>query len=343
MVVDGHQPFENMVKDVTPLPDQDIIHLEVMRAKICPKIDLSNMYEQICIVPEDVHKTVFVTIFGMFMSNIMQQGDCNTPSMFQHSMNITFWEFIGIFLHVYLDDLFIYSNTVEEHQQHLKTIFMWLCKCRFYMREDKCELFAKRIDCLGHVIDNKGLHADADKMAKICCWNRLHNYNNVQRFLGFIQYLAHFLPDVTTYMGPLATMTKNGTLFDWRPWHETCFQMIKLICCQTPILCLIESSKDEPIWVICDTSVYRVGAIYGQGPTWQTCRPAGFMSKKFTNAQWNYHVFKHEMLTILEVLLKWEDKLQGYHIHMVTSLLLTSDSRGIYTKFNPSTLLLLSC
>jgi RNase H-like domain found in reverse transcriptase len=84
-----------------------------------------------------------------------------------------------------------------------------------------------------------------------------------------------------------------------------------------PILRLIELLKDAPIWVICDALVYRVGAMYGQGPTWQTCRPAGFMSKRFTDTQWNYHVFEHKMLTILEALLKWEDTLLGYHIHMV--------------------------
>jgi RNase H-like domain found in reverse transcriptase len=65
-------------------------------------------------------------------------------------------------------------------------------------------------------------------------------------------------------------------------------------------------------------SVYRVGAMYGQGPMWQTCRPAGFMSKKFTDTQWNNCVFKHKMLAIIEALLKWEDKLLGCHIHVVT-------------------------
>ena len=89
-VVDGHQRNENMVKDVTPLPAQDVIRLDMARAKIHSKIDLSDAYEQICIVPEDVHKTAFATIFGTFISNVMQQGDCNVPSTFQHSMNITF-------------------------------------------------------------------------------------------------------------------------------------------------------------------------------------------------------------------------------------------------------------
>jgi hypothetical protein len=104
------------------------------------------------------------------------------------------------------------------------------------VRADNCELFAERIDCLGHVIDDKGPHADADKMAKIRNWNRLHNYNDMQRFLGLVQYLAHFLTDVTAYTGPLAAMTKNWAPFCWRPLHETCFQMVKTICCRTPVL-----------------------------------------------------------------------------------------------------------
>jgi len=64
-----------MVKDVTPLPDQDVIRLDIARAKIHSKIDLSDAYEQIHIIPEDVHKTAFAMIYRTFMSNIMQQGD----------------------------------------------------------------------------------------------------------------------------------------------------------------------------------------------------------------------------------------------------------------------------
>jgi len=64
--------------------------------------------------------------------------------------------------------------------------------------------------------------------------------------------------------------------------------------------------------------IYGVGVMYGQGETWQTCKPAGFMSRKFTDAQCHYQVYEQEMLAILEALLKWEDRLLGYHIHVVT-------------------------
>ena len=89
-VVDGQHRNENTVKDVTPLPDQDVIRLDVARAQIRSKIDLSDAYEQVCVVPSDVHKTAFATIYGMFISNVMQQGDCNAPSTFQQAMNSIF-------------------------------------------------------------------------------------------------------------------------------------------------------------------------------------------------------------------------------------------------------------
>jgi RNase H-like domain found in reverse transcriptase len=73
-----------------------------------------------------------------------------------------------------------------------------------------------------------------------------------------------------------------------------------------------------PIWVICDASMSGIGAIYRQKETWQTCRPASFMSRKFTTVQMNYRVFEMETITILEALLKWEDKLLGRKICIVT-------------------------
>jgi hypothetical protein len=59
--------------------------------------------------------------------------------------------------------------------------------------------------------------------------------------------------------------------------------------------------------------------MYGQGPEWHNCRPAGLMSWKFTDMQCHYQTYEHEMIAILQVLLKWEDKLMGYHIHVVSN------------------------
>jgi hypothetical protein len=124
--------------------------------------------------------------------------------------------------------------------------------------------------------------------------------------------------DVFAYTGPLAAMQKNSHLFHWKPIHQECMDNIKQLVCKPPILCPIDPKLDELIWVIFNTSASGVGAIYGQGSIWQTCHPTGFMSRKFSTAQHNYHVFEMETIAILKALLKWEDKLIGNHLHVVT-------------------------
>jgi len=85
-VIDCRKCNNNTVKDMTPFPDQDQIRMDVARARYHLKIDLSNAYEQVRVEPEDVKKTAFSTIFGTFLSQVMQQGDCNAPATFQRLM-----------------------------------------------------------------------------------------------------------------------------------------------------------------------------------------------------------------------------------------------------------------
>ena len=109
MVFDLCMQNKNTKKDISPFPDQDTIWHNIARAAYRSKLDMSEAYEQIHVHPEDVPKTAFATIFGMFVSPVMQQGDCNAPSTFQRLMTVVFRDYIARFVHVYLDDIFIYS------------------------------------------------------------------------------------------------------------------------------------------------------------------------------------------------------------------------------------------
>jgi hypothetical protein len=141
------------------------------------------------------------------------------------------------------------------------------------------------MDCLSHIINDRGIHTDTDKISHICKWCTSKNKHNVQRFLGLVQYLAHFVPDVTMYTGPLAAIQRNGHPFHWHPIHQVCMDNIKRLACKTSILRPIDPRSSEPIWLICDASASGIGCVYRQGPTWETCRPAGFMSKNSSPTQ----------------------------------------------------------
>ena len=82
-------------------------------------------------------------------------------------MMVTFHDQLGWFIHAYLNDVFAYSNTIEEHEEHLSIVFELLRKFGFYLEINKCDLYAERMDCLRHIINNNGVYANADKMSRI--------------------------------------------------------------------------------------------------------------------------------------------------------------------------------
>ena len=190
---------------------------------------------------------MFATIFRTFVSQVMQQGDCNALATFQRPMMVTFHDQLGQFIHAYLDDVFAYSNTIEEHEEHLGIVFELLRKFGFYLEVDKCDLYTERMDCLGHIIDDHGIHANVDKMSRIRNWRMPWNLNEIQQFMGLIEYLAQFMLDISAYTTPLTGIQRNGHPFQWRDIHETCFQMIKTLACKYPILRPINPSKSELI------------------------------------------------------------------------------------------------
>jgi hypothetical protein len=133
-----------------------------------------------------------------------------------------------------------------------------------------------------------------------------------------IQYLSQFLKDVIVFTSPLSSICSSGQESKWTELHEKCFVELKQLVAEAPIIKPIDYKSELPIWVITDASARGVGGLYGQGPNWRSCNPAGFMSRTFTPAQMNYATWEHELLAVLEALLHWEDKLFGLRFTIVT-------------------------
>ena len=122
-VFDLQEQNANTHKDLTPMPDQDVIRHAVVKARYRSKCDISNTHELIRVEPGDVWETAFTTVAGTFASNVMQQGDCNVPSTFQRFITHLLQDFIAKFVYTYLDDIFIFlDNTIEEHQYHIHLV-----------------------------------------------------------------------------------------------------------------------------------------------------------------------------------------------------------------------------
>jgi len=236
-VIDARQCNDNTMKDVTPLLDQEIIREDVAQVRYWSKINLADAYEQVQVQPEDVHKTAFSTIAGTYISNVVQQRDCNALATFQQLMTSIFCDVIGWFLHACLDNIFIYSDSIEDHEKYLKLVFDRLQQHHLYLKWDKCDLYVESMDCLGHLVDSQGIHPNTNKLSRICDWWTPCNYNDIQWFVGLINYVSTFLLNISMYTSPLQSMTQNRAPFLWKPMHQQ--------CCKTPIIQSTPISKTQ--------------------------------------------------------------------------------------------------
>ena len=114
---------------------------------------------------------------------------------------------------LYLDDIYIFSKTIEEHENALEYVFNCLKHEQLFISPTKLKPYAIWFNCLGHTRDENGLRASTDKLELIRNWPMPSSYHDVQRFLGLMEYISRFLPNISAYTMPLSGMCANGLPF----------------------------------------------------------------------------------------------------------------------------------
>jgi hypothetical protein len=275
------------------------------------QIDLPTAYYQIGMFPDDIHKTAFKTPFGMFEWLVMPQGLCNAPGTFQRYMNWVLRKFIGRFCYVYLDDIVIWSNSVEEHIRNVRLILDALREHGIIASLDKSTLAADAIQFLGHIISSKGIEVMQEKVDKIVGSRIPRNIREIREFNGLVNYIGQFIPGLSHWSTLLSGLTKKNVTFKWEPKHQEAFDNIKRLAQTTPICKPINRSAPDRVMVVADASNRAIGGYYGQGEGYKTMRPAGFHSRALNDAEKNYATHDKEMLAIVDCLKKWEPQLSG--------------------------------
>lgn len=120
-------------------------------------INGQDAYKQIRVIPKHVPCTIVTMPDGNMISHIIQQGDCNAPATYQALVNHIFGEHIRIFMDVYLDDIIIYSDILEEHVNHVKTVLQILMWEKLYLNKKKLHILCKDVKILGWIITNDGV------------------------------------------------------------------------------------------------------------------------------------------------------------------------------------------
>src|SRR6195952_3899516 len=292
---------EITIKDDKTIPNQRMILNSLGRARYRSKIDLSDAYFQTRVEPKDVDKKGFKSPFGCFISKVLLQGDMNAPGTFMRIMSDLFPDYLGRFLWVYIDDILIYSDTEEDHLKHISMVCDKLKEARFYASRKKSEIFAKSMDVLGHIIDEEGLKASPEMIARIEAWTTPKNKKQLQEFLGVVNYISQFIPHLASITAPLTSLTGTEE-FVWTATHDQAMENVKRAAAHNEIMKPLDHESALPIWLITDVSDTGVGPMVGQGATADTAKLAALYSRKLSNAQMNYRTTDREALVIVNAL-----------------------------------------
>jgi hypothetical protein len=153
-------------------------------ASVFSKIDLRSGYHQLKIRESDIPKTAFRTRYGLYEYSVMSFGLTNVPAYFMYLMNKVFMEYLDRFIVVFIDDILIFSKTMEEHEDHLRLVLEKLRSKQLYAKFSKCEFWLTEVAFLGHVISTGGVSVDPGKVKDVLNWMPPTTVSEIQSFLG---------------------------------------------------------------------------------------------------------------------------------------------------------------
>jgi hypothetical protein len=286
-----------------PMPVVEELLDELAGAIVFTKLDLRSGYHQIRMAEEDEAKTASRTHNGHFEFRVMPFGLSTAPATFQSAMNQVFAAQIRKYVLVFVDDILVYSKTVEEHAQHLTVVFELLHCNKLYIKRSKCSFAQQSLEYLGHVISKDGVATDPSKITAVKNWPKPSNAKQLRGFLGLAGYYRKFIRNFGAISRPLTNLLKKHKQFLWNRDEQASFQALKTALIYAPVLALPDFKQEFVLETdACDTGI---GAVL-----MQRGHPVAFLSKSLGPKNRTLSTYDKECLAILLAIDRWRSYLQ---------------------------------
>ena len=287
-------------KDAYPQPSSEELIYRLSGHSYFTKLDLKSGYFQIPISEADKEKTAFTTPDGHYEFNVLPQGLMNAPASFQRVMNNLLatgrWDYVVI----YLDDIVIFSHTLEEHKRHVDEVLSVLNDAHFKVSPSKCTIAARQIEFLGHIVTATTVEPTPDKIQAILDIPPPRTLSQANRFLGKIGYYRKFIDDFADIAAPLHKVTNKTRTkrheFYWHAEQQAAFEKFKKILTTAPLFLHFPDPSLDFI-LSTDASLTRIAGILKQNT------PAGlkicyYKSRLLSDTERRYATTEREALAI---------------------------------------------
>jgi hypothetical protein len=192
----------------------------------------------------------------------MPFGLCNTPATFQCAMNDIFRDMIGKVMHIYIDDIMIYTTTFDKHMQVLEEILKRIRSHSMFLKPKKCFIAVEELQLLSHIINHEGIKMDPAKVSAVQEYPAPESKTEVHAFMGLVGYYCHYIPGCSKITEPINRTLKKDIPFSWMDEAQNAFETLKRILTEAPILACPDFTK--PFRLHTDASKNGLGAILMQ-------------------------------------------------------------------------------
>jgi len=210
-----------------PIPRVDECLESLSGSVFFSTLDLAAGYWQVEMDKDDREKTAFSTDHGHYQFVTMPMGLKGAPATFQRLMNLVLRGLHWSSILVYLDDIIVFSKSFPEHLERLREVFERLRQAGLKLKPSKCSFACKRVEFLGHVVSDKGVHTDPRKTEKIRDWPRPQNVAELRSFLGLAGYYRRFVENYAAIAAPLTELTGKRRLFIWEDGQACSFSALR--------------------------------------------------------------------------------------------------------------------
>ena len=312
-----------------PMPDTVKLLRQFRGKGFITSLDLKGGYWHVPIKPEDRYKTAFIFNNKIWQWKVMPFGPTNAPMYFQMCMKDIFGDLD--YVTIYLDDISILSETVEEHIEHLRVVFDRLKRHGVKLRLDKCLWGVNSTEYLGFIVDKVGTKCKAKYVQKIMNVPIPNKKSGLKRFLGLVQFLHNYLPQMQDHIAILSklTSTSKPNIIEWTEDQKKAFYALKESVSNADYL--VHPDIDKTFHVFTDASKYGIGGMLAQQNDAGEYQPIAYCSKVFSDTQTRWHVSEQEIYAAIHCVEKWSDILRH------KKFVLHTDHKNLQKLFNNAT------
>lgn len=205
-------------------------------------------------------------------------------------------EIIGNGAFVYMDDIIVYSKTLDDHIQILESIFKRFLEHIMKLKFDKSKFLIPKVKYLGFIISSEGLQMDPKKVECILNYPRPQNVKQTQSFLGMCNYYRRYISHFAGIAKPLYELCKKEVEFIWSDECQLSFDKFKTLLSELSIL-IYPSFKNTFIGHT-DCLLISASAVLSEGEI-PFDKPIQYFSKTLNPAQTRYSTIEKELLAII--------------------------------------------